>query len=127
MLSKKTKMAKTIHKLKQLWVFLHKHLIVVLVLGVVTFAIGAGAVFAAVKTQSDLVLSYSSTGQPVDQPFSVSLGQVVASIDNVSIEPKVDGSWEYHADALGVTGLEFHPAKEFSPGQTYTVRVTGIK
>ena len=127
MLSKKTKMAKTIHKLKQLWVFLHKHLIVVLVLGVVTFAIGAGAVFAAVKTQSDLVLSYSSTGQPVDQPFSVSLGQVVASIDNVSIEPKVDGSWEYHADALGVTGLEFHPTKEFSPGQTYTVRVTGIK
>jgi hypothetical protein len=29
-------MAKTIHKLKQLWVFLHKHLIVVLVLGVVS-------------------------------------------------------------------------------------------
>lgn len=120
-------MAKTISKLKQLWAFLHKHIIVVLVLCVVTFVAGAGTVFAAVKTQSDLVLSYSSTGQPVDQPFSVSLGQVLASIDDVSIEPKVDGSWKYHADALGVTGLEFHPAKAFSPGQTYTVKASGIK
>ena len=51
--------------------YLRKHIVVVGILCGLVVTFGAGAVFAAVKTQSDLVLSYSSTGQPVDQPFSV--------------------------------------------------------
>lgn len=111
-----------INKVKQLWHFLHKHIIVVLVMCVVTFVLGAGTVFAAVKTQSPLEPAYMSEGHPVNQPFVIRLGQVLAKVEQLSIEPEIAGEWYYHADMFGVKGVEFRPDTEFNPGQRYIVR-----
>ena len=76
--------------------YLRKHIVVVGILCGLVVTFGAGAAFAMAKTQSALGLDYIREGQPVGEPFRISLGQVVSRVDGITISPKVDGDWHFH-------------------------------
>ena len=106
--------------------YLRKHIVVVGILCGLVVTFGAGAAFAMAKTQSALELDYIREGQPVGEPFRISLGQVVSRVDGITISPKVDGDWHFHSDIFGINGLEFVPESSFSPDQEYTVKISNI-
>lgn len=113
-------------QIKQLLAYLRRHWMVVIIsLGfIATIAVGTSSVLA--KTQMPFKLERSAVGHPVDEPFQIQLGQVVAKIGSATISPKVDGEWYFDADPIGVTGLKFVPKKSFSPAQKYIVKLADV-
>ena len=65
---------------RQLSVYMRKHIVAIVLVFGFTVTIGAGVAFAATVTQSPLDPSYTRVGHAVDKPFVVRLGSSVASI-----------------------------------------------
>ena len=106
--------------------FIRRHLRPIILCTILILLLGAAVSVVINKTQLGMKLDFRDIGQSVDRPFRVSLGQSVKSIDNISIEPKIEGEWRFESNALGVEALEFMPKDKFSPGHRYKVTLGDI-
>lgn len=112
--------------IQELFTYLRTHLAAVIIVFGFSAVMATGMSVAIAKTQMPLELEYYGNGHPIDQPFRLGLGQVVAKVGGAVISPKIDGEWHYSTDSFGVTGMEFVPDRDFAPAQKYTVKLSEV-
>lgn len=74
------------------------------------------------KTRLGVKLAYQQENQPIDTAFVLKLNQDVAELRPHSIEPSIEGNWQYKKGLFGVNRLEFTPHDDFIAGQEYTIK-----
>ncbi len=80
------------------------------------------------RTQRTFSVTLASQSDvKVSGPLRVDFSQDVAAGFRESIAPKVDGTWKQERTVLGVSAVEFTPAKRFEAGRTYRLTIAGVK
>jgi uncharacterized protein YvpB len=99
-------------------------------MGMATGAILVAAVMGYAGSQTQRALRVKLADQQSVQiagPVKIELGQAVAGGFAKTIGPQVPGTWREVKSLMGVTAVKFEPAERLAPGQTYEVRLMGLR